>query len=146
MGDYQTPWKVIYWVRCEEWDKRSCPRVVAANGKVVAEMLQTVDHPGLYDCEADTLAQRIAFAVNTLPEIQAALLSAGISNMGTMAEQITRLATQRDAALCGIEIHNPDRCPACGYTELDARELADHYLCANYPFFSHEQPLTRSKL
>lgn len=75
-------------------------------------------------------------------EIEAAeyaLLQAGMRSDGSLADRITRLAAQRDVLLCDkrLEIVS-ERCPSCGYTELDAREIADHHICDRYPFFTFE--------
>ena len=64
MPRHPTPWRVAYDQRFPEWDAKASPRVVDANGGLVAEIPQHVDHPGEYDIEADRLAQRIVAAVN----------------------------------------------------------------------------------
>ena len=64
MTEHPMPWAVNYFKRFPEWDERSCPCVVDANGSVVCILPQTVDHPGMYDALADATAKRIVVAVN----------------------------------------------------------------------------------
>lgn len=63
---HPTPWSVKYWQRCEEWDERSRPRIVDANGRLVCELPQHVDHPGKYDAAADAAAHAVCEAVNKI--------------------------------------------------------------------------------
>lgn len=58
------PLRVEYYRRCEEWDEKSLPRIVDANGRIVCEMPQTVGHPGKYDPIADFDANFIVSCVN----------------------------------------------------------------------------------
>jgi hypothetical protein len=68
-----------------------------------------------------------------------ALLDAGMRSDGSLADRITRLATQRDALLVDKRLELvSERCPSCGYTELDALEIGDHRICDRYPFFTFE--------
>lgn len=64
------PWKVAYKPLFEEWDPKSGPRIVDADGEFLFSMPQSegVGHPGLYDEKADKLAHLIVEAVNYLPE------------------------------------------------------------------------------
>lgn len=60
------PWKVAYKPLFEEWDPKSGPRIVNADGEFLFSMPQSEDvgHPGLYDEKADKLAHLIVEAVN----------------------------------------------------------------------------------
>lgn len=62
--NHPTPWQIKYWRRCEEWDEKSNPYIVDANGNTVVEMPQHVGHPGEYDQQADDDAHRIINSVN----------------------------------------------------------------------------------
>ena len=68
MPRHPTPWRVAYDQRFPEWADKAGPRVVDANGALVAEIPQHVDHPGTYDAEADRLAHKIVDAVNAADE------------------------------------------------------------------------------
>lgn len=62
--NHPTPWQVRYWQRFPEWDERSCPRIVDADGELVCAFPQSVFHPGAYDKLADETAKRIVEAMN----------------------------------------------------------------------------------
>jgi len=64
---HPTPWKVVYWHRCDEWHPKASPYIVDANGDTVAEMPQNVSHPGEYDLQADETAHQIVDSVNPQP-------------------------------------------------------------------------------
>lgn len=61
---FQLPLRVEYRRLFSEWHEKSCPRVVDADGKLVVIMPQNVDHPGMYDTNADLGAQIIVESVN----------------------------------------------------------------------------------
>lgn len=63
---HPVPWRVEYSRRCKDWHTKSCPRVVDADGKLVVEMPQNVDHPGKYDIVADLSAITIVDCVNAI--------------------------------------------------------------------------------
>jgi hypothetical protein len=64
LSNYKKPWRVHYRQVCDEWHPQSSPCIVDQQGRLVVNMPQTVDHPGLYDELADNTAKEIVAAVN----------------------------------------------------------------------------------
>ena len=64
MTKHPTPWRVEYHQRLKAWHPQSRPYIVDAVGVMVCQMIQNVEHPGLYDQLADETAQKIVEAVN----------------------------------------------------------------------------------
>jgi hypothetical protein len=66
---HPTPWRVEYNPRnMDLWHPKSQPYIVDRDGKRIPVWISqslSVMHPGHYDAEADTLAQRIVAAVNS---------------------------------------------------------------------------------
>lgn len=61
---YPGPWSVKYDRRFTEWNERSSPYIIDANGNTVIQCLQHVNHPGDYDCIADQFAHFVVDAFN----------------------------------------------------------------------------------
>jgi hypothetical protein len=60
------PWKVQYGQRFADWDAKSCPYIVDANGNDIGiGFRQNQCHPGVYDEHADHIAHLIVNAINT---------------------------------------------------------------------------------
>lgn len=57
------PWNVAYF-GYDDWHPKSMPVVVDSNKEVVIRPPQYVNHPGLYDEQADEVAKLIVKAVN----------------------------------------------------------------------------------
>lgn len=60
------PWSVTYYRRCPEWDERTNPYVVDADGNEVVQPPQHVGHPGEYDEQADFICTLICASVNAI--------------------------------------------------------------------------------
>lgn len=58
------PWGIKHNRQCKEWHQQSSPVIVDENGRVVAIVHQFVNHPGLKDIAATTIAEIIVDAVN----------------------------------------------------------------------------------
>ena len=65
LDEHPLPWEVAYSQKSSNWDEKSSPYIVDANGKIVVEyFFQHVCHPGMYDELADLTAQFIVNLVN----------------------------------------------------------------------------------
>lgn len=65
LDEHPLPWEVAYSQKSSNWDEKSLPYIVDANGKIVVEhFFQHVCHPGMYDELADLTAQFIVNLVN----------------------------------------------------------------------------------
>lgn len=66
-GHHPLPWRVVYSPMFPEWDAKSMPRIVDANGETVIRIPQSEDvhHPGLHDAKANETADRIVNAINS---------------------------------------------------------------------------------
>lgn len=58
------PWSVVYDQIVPEWHPKSRPKIIDANGNLVAYMTQNTSHPGEYDVIADLAAITIVDCVN----------------------------------------------------------------------------------
>lgn len=111
----------------------------------VRELAATSDDPGSIEhwcLRMNAVALAIRLESIAAADAEKALEVAGIARIGSMAARIERLASERDLLIDEMDDGreaSPDRCPDCGYTEVDARELGDHKLCKKYPFFTFEK-------
>lgn len=63
-NNHPYPWSVKYYRRCEEWDEKSGPHVIDANGRIVVWPEQKVGHPGLPDPLNEALCYFIVQSYN----------------------------------------------------------------------------------
>ena len=63
------PWSVAHKPLYPEWHELSRPRVVDAHGELIAPMLPTVNHLGLFDPTAQAIAEWIVRSANNYGEV-----------------------------------------------------------------------------
>lgn len=61
-------YKVFYDRRCQEWHEKSNPMIVDENGEWIFSPNLSVNHPGIYDKNADELCQRVVNLLNNMVE------------------------------------------------------------------------------
>jgi len=104
--NHPTPWRVGYRQIFPEWHPKSLPTIYDAQGYIVLKMDQSEDinHPGIYDRKADTLAHRIVAAVNAHKKNPHDLCGQG--GCATLAlcpkHQVPMISTITDKTLCAV--------------------------------------------
>lgn len=95
--------------------------------------IDTFSHAEIGDRWAESLRKCDSAIKGLEAQIDAAdqaLIEVGIASVGSLRDRILRLAAERD---------RPNRCPACGYTDEDARYHGDHYLCKGFGSLPHDR-------